>query len=358
VKSPLGPELGTTLDISESLSQSTEANQGLVTSADHTSTTGSSASPDDAPGNSLLGLSGWGQRRPLLRGLLLLAFTSFVLFVLFHRIDLNRVVALLRAVPASIWLVATLLTLSFPVMSAVRWHLILRTTGFDVSIARCLLIIVGLWPISSVSPSKSGDLLKAVSLRHQIEPMVVAGSVLTERMLDLFLLAVFALVGGLFFHDSRIVLVAAMVLGGVVAITMIAHLNIDLPIGSRSHSRLKGLLHSIRALSAQPVTLSIILTLTAANWFASIVQTKLLFSGVGASVPLGFTAAALPVALFAGLLPITLAGMGTRDSAIVLLFGNFASSSQALAVGLLYSFFGYWLLAVVGIPFIRQALDW
>jgi hypothetical protein len=49
--------------------------------------------------------------------------------------------------------------------------------------------------------------------------------------------------------------------------------------------------------------------------------------------------------------------MATRDSAMVVLFSAFASSSQALAAGILYSFFGYWLLAVAGIPFIRKALN-
>ena len=315
--------------------------------------------PVDTPrDNSLLKLSGWGQRNSLLRGLLLVALTLFVFYLLFRQIDLSQVIALLRVIPISTWLIATLLTLSFPVMSAVRWHLILGTMGFDVSVARCLLIIVGIWPLSSVSPSKTGDLLKAVSLRRKIEPMVVAGSVLTERALDLLVLAVFALMGGLFFRDLRIVTVAATVILGVIAAVMIARLDIKLPIGQKLQGKLKELLHSIRVLGTQPITLVAILVLTAANWLASIVQTKLLFDAVGASVPFGFTAAALPVAIFVGLLPITFGGMGTRDSAMVVLFAGFATASQALAVGLLYSFFGYWLLAISGIPLVKKALDW
>ena len=313
---------------------------------------------DTQPGGSLLKLSGWGQRNSLLCGLLLVALTLLVFYLLFRRIDLSQVIALLVVIPASTWLVATLLTLSFPVMSAVRWHLILHTMGFNVSTTRCLLIIVGLWPLSSVSPSKAGDLLKVVSLRREIGPMVVAGSVLTERALDLLMLAVFALIGGLFFSDLRIVTVAAIVISGVSAAAMVARLDIEMPLGQKLQSKLKELLHSIRVLGTQPITLVAILVLTAANWLASIVQTKLLFDGVGASVPLVFTAAALPVGIFVGLLPITFGGMGTRDSAMVVLFAGFATAPQALAVGLLYSFFGYWLLAIVGIPLVKKALDW
>ena len=318
----------------------------------------STVAVDTQPGGSLLKLNGLGRRSSLLRGLLLVALTLLVFYLLFRRIDLSQVIALLHVIPISTWLIATLLTLSFPVMSAVRWHFILGTMGFDVSIARCLLIIVGLWPLSSISPSKAGDLLKAISLRRDIGPMVVAGSVLTERALDLLMLALFALIGGLFFRDLRIIAVATVAILGVSAATMVARLDIELPFGQRIQTKLRELLHSIRVLGTQPGTLVAILVLTAANWFASIVQTKLLFHGIGANVPFVFTAAALPVGIFVGLLPITFGGMGTRDSAMVVLFAGFATAPQALAVGLLYSFFGYWLLAIVGIPLVKKALDW
>lgn len=114
--------------------------------------------------------------------------------------------------------------------------------------------------------------------------------------------------------------------------------------------------HYVRSLGTSPGLLGGFLLLTALNWFASMVQTKLLFGGVGAVVPLGFTVAALPVVLFVGLLPITFAGMGTRDSAMLVMFFAYATQAQILAVGLLYTFFGYWLLALVGIPFVKNAL--
>jgi len=38
-----------------------------------------------------------------------------------------------------------------------------------------------------------------------------------------------------------------------------------------------------------------------------------------------------------------------------LLFQKFAPYETNLAVGILYSIFGYWLLTVVGLPFMRAA---
>ena len=176
--------------------------------------------------------------------------------------------------------------------------------------------------------------------------------------LDLLMLAGFALVGGLAFRDLTISIVAGVVMLGVLTVVALTRLPLTLPFGSRLQAKVDDLLRSLRVLGRNPAILAQVLLITAANWGASIVQTKLLFDGVGANTPLAFTAAALPVAIFAGLLPVSLGGMGTRDTAFVVLFSDYATSGQGLAVGLLYSFFGYWLLAVLGLPFVKRALGY
>lgn len=309
------------------------------------------------PEDSLLKLSGWGKSNTAIRGLLLITLTAIVFWLLFRKIDLAGVMGLLAAVPPLVWLSATLLTFTFPVLSAIRWYLVLRVMGFDVPISRCLLVIIGIWPLSSISPSKAGDLLKAVSLREEIRPALVAGSVLTERALDILTLSGFAFAGGLAFGDMRIAFLAALAGGAVLGALLVAGFGIRFPVGRKFQGTVEDLFRSLKLLASHPGPCVAVLALTAGNWLASIVQTKILFYGVGASVPLGFTLTALPIAIFAGLVPVTFGGMGTRDSAIVALFAAFATAPQALAVGLLYSFFGYWLLAVLGIPLIRKALN-
>ena len=182
------------------------------------------------------------------------------------------------------------------------------------------------------------------------------GSVIAERVLDLALLSLFALIGGIVFHDLWIVGIASGVILARAAAVCIVLLEVKLPGGEKVQLKVHELLMALRSLGTSPGLLGGILLLTALNWFASMVQTKLLFDGVGAVVTLGFTVAALPVALFVGLLPITFAGMGTRDSAMLVMFAAYATQAQILAVGLLYTFFGYWLLALVGIPFAKKAL--
>jgi hypothetical protein len=48
--------------------------------------------------------------------------------------------------------------------------------------------------------------------------------------------------------------------------------------------------------------------------------------------------------------------MGTRDSAIIVLFHPYAAADVSLGVGILYSLFGYWLPSLIGLPFLQRAL--
>ena len=291
----------------------------------------------------------------MLRGVLLLLATALVLCFLIRRAEWQTIGRLLRTIPLSVWTLAVALTLTFPILMAWRWQLVLAALGVKIPVKQCLLIVVGVWPLSAISPSKSGDLLRAVSLRDRVPPVVTAGSVLAERVLDVFVLALFAAGGGLYFHNNLIVLAGAGVLTLVAAAFAVAHSNWRFPI-DKVQASLDQLLQSMRALLDQPRYLAAALCITGANWMASIIQTQLLFSALEVALPLSFTMAALPVAIFVGLIPITFAGMGTRDSAMVFLFSQFADLSEILTVSLLYTFFGYWLLAFLGIPFVKKAM--
>lgn len=301
-------------------------------------------------------LSGWAERRGQLKGILLIAITLVVFFVLFRRIDFATVLETLSVIPPWAWLVSLLLTLSFPILSALRWHYTLRAIGHHVPVSRCLKIILGTSPISAIAPSKAGDLLKALSLRGEISVLEVGGTVLAERALDVLVLAGLAFLSGLLVEHALITRFAAAIVGvGIVGLLVLPMLvaSIRKP---ALRGRLERLIRVLHALREQPAIAFAIVFLTALNWFASIVQTHILLLAVGAHPPFWLTAATLPIAIFIGLIPITLGGMGTRDAALVTLLSSAATAPQALAVGLLYSFFGYWLLAIFGLPFMNSAL--
>jgi uncharacterized membrane protein YbhN (UPF0104 family) len=81
------------------------------------------------------------------------------------------------------------------------------------------------------------------------------------------------------------------------------------------------------------------------------------FYTLGIKISLLPIIANIPLAIIIGQIPITLGGAGTRDAAIILLFSDYARPEQLLGVGILFSFFRAWLLSLIGIVFMRRAMN-
>jgi glycosyltransferase 2 family protein len=62
------------------------------------------------------------------------------------------------------------------------------------------------------------------------------------------------------------------------------------------------------------------------------------------------------LAILAGLLPFTMAGIGTRDAAILFLYAPWLSAGQAAVLGVLATL-RYLLPAIAGLPFMGDYLD-
>jgi uncharacterized membrane protein YbhN (UPF0104 family) len=84
-----------------------------------------------------------------------------------------------------------------------------------------------------------------------------------------------------------------------------------------------------------------------------------LLRAVGADVDLFDTCALWPVATLIGLLPLTLAGMGTRDAMFMYLLaerGHLLTSVNVLAATMGYSLLNVGAFAVIGLPFMMHEL--
>ncbi len=293
--------------------------------------------------------------RGRLRLLIFAVVTAGVFYLLFRRIDYANVLATLAGADFK-WLVAAFaLTFTFPLFSALRWRRMLLSLGHDVSFRDCVAMIMAAWPMGTITPSKAGDLMKAYYLKDRVPVGLVVGSVLAERVLDVLVLLALALGGCLAFERYRLALVAGLgLVGGLVVIVALVRFRLPLP--ARLRAKLDPVLESLRRLGRSPSLLLVVLLWTFLNWMASVVQTVFCYRALGIEVPLVFASGALPLAIFVGLLPLTLSGMGTRDAAIIALFACHAPQEVSLGVGLLYSLFGYWIPALVGLPFLHRVL--
>lgn len=85
-------------------------------------------------------------------------------------------------------------------------------------------------------------------------------------------------------------------------------------------------------------------------WFLHLLQIWLFILAIRESCPFVANLALSPLAILAGLLPLTFAGVGTRDAALILFYAPYFSAPQGAALGILCTA-RYLLPALGGMPF-------
>ncbi len=85
------------------------------------------------------------------------------------------------------------------------------------------------------------------------------------------------------------------------------------------------------------------------SWIPPFLYGYLLALSIGIDTGVLFFVLVIPVLSLLDLLPISISGIGTRDVALIFLFGlKGISPEQAVAFSLLYLFMSYWLIALIG----------
>lgn len=300
---------------------------------------------------------------PRARGALVLAATAGILALVLSGMDLAALGTRLAAVPASTLLACAAITACFPLLSALRWRTLLAGLGIELCFRRAAAIVLGIFPVNAVSPARAGDLLRVRALQGRAPGGLVLAGLLAERLMDVAILAAIAAAGAAWLGRWDLALPAAAALAAALGLCLLSGCLREGAAPAAGSSRLAWLRARARAaagvfarLRRHPGRIALAAAIGLGHWMAAILLVRLLFGGVSAPLSMIEVAAAMPLAIFVGLLPVTLGGMGTRDAAMVLLFGAWASPEQSLAVALLYTAFVYGFPALIGLPFLGRAL--
>jgi uncharacterized protein (TIRG00374 family) len=85
------------------------------------------------------------------------------------------------------------------------------------------------------------------------------------------------------------------------------------------------------------------------SWIFPVLYGFFLASAIGIRLDPIFFIMVIPIISLIDLLPISISGIGTRDAVLIFLFGlQQLTPEQAIAFSLIYLFFSYWLIALVG----------
>jgi uncharacterized protein (TIRG00374 family) len=293
----------------------------------------------------------------------LLASAALLAF-LYGRVDVRLVAeALLRADRG--WLLVSIaLILPITLLRAARF-LWVAPPGALPGIGEALRLTLVASALNLFAPAKAGDLVKGyfVARRSDTSAGVSMALVIYERLCDLFGLIFWCVLGWAIARPRAAVLTAPFwillgVAGSVCALLILSDRVGGVVRAVVALARPRGRVRALLALAeGWPDLLRLlgrrrwwIVLISLGLWLAHLSQIWLFTVTLGYEVPFFACASLSAVALMAGQMPFTLAGIGARDLALVLLMAPYLPSEAAAALGILIVTRGI-VPALLGVPF-------
>lgn len=317
-----------------------------------------------------------------------LSISVVILLIIYSKIDTKKLIEVFQNCDI-IWLIISL-GMVIPLVLFTSWRLQqLIPKGTSLGFIEANRLILGSSVLNMVLPSKMGDIVKAYFMkeRNGVTGSLSLAIVIFEKACDLLSLLLWCAFGLILYpaKDSLFWTMTTGVVGGLVLGLMIlssrkfANLffNLSTKLAPKKiASKLQKMQLSWGEMHAHfwgdKKQLLLIITTSIFIWFLHLLQIWLFIIALKASVPLIISIALSPLSLLAGLLPLTFAGVGTRDAALIYFyqpyFSDFylttnlvreAAANQAQATGAALGWLctsRYFLPAIIGLPFLGQML--
>lgn len=237
------------------------------------------------------------------------------------------------------------LALNATLLVGVKLWCVVRIVGLRRGFRETWSAVMAGVALNAVIPGRGGDLVRAVFLAKEPGSMaVLLGAVLFERLIDVGTIGLLVLLTGvaLDWVTGLAIFVVLAAIGGTLTLGLLGPRSPIRPDLGERVARTAG-----RAVTAWPWTLAAI-ALSLAAWANNAALMVCALRAVGADIPTFEALRATAVAILAGIVPVSISGIGTRDTVLVLLLESFGQGDQVAAAGLIYTALVYWFLALVG----------
>ncbi|MBN1344149.1 MAG: flippase-like domain-containing protein [Phycisphaerae bacterium] len=239
------------------------------------------------------------------------------------------------------------------VMNAYVWQRILAAMGIRLTFARAVFAENASLPLRMLLPAKSGEIFKAMYVRSVGLSGLSQGlgSVMFHKVVNIIALMLLSLPTVMTATGS-----AARKLLILLAISLWIYLwprtvqsltdRFSRPLPERFRNALRRVVGALGDTSlARKLGL---LALAVVFQSAHLLSVVMIFRSLGIEVPFVAVCAYVPVCVLAGIVPIALYGLGTREAAFVFFFAPYMGESQAMASALMFTGIQFLLPVLVG----------
>jgi glycosyltransferase 2 family protein len=241
-----------------------------------------------------------------------------------------------------------------PFLTSSRLKLFLLATGTQISYSRCFIANLCGLSLNLFLPARGGDLVKFAYLREDGRHSwgFLAAVALIERGFDVLALGLLGLTVSLMLE-----LYEAAIATGIVTITASIILLLIPRMGSLPiiGNKAKNFSKIVTRTNKSKLHLLGCFCLCCLCWTANLTIMGLLLNALDETISLTYAFGGTPPSIFAGLVPVSLWGVGTRDGALAYFLQGITTPEIAISAGFLYTALVYWFLGIIGTPFLLFA---
>lgn len=306
-----------------------------------------------------------------MKRLIAITVSLILLAAIYSKIDFPRLVQVFQSCHG--WWMTISLGMVVPLTMLTAWRLQqLMPTGTRLGFGEANRLILAASVLNMVLPSKMGDIAKAYFMKERghLSGSLSLSLVVFEKACDLLSLLLWCVFGLMLYPQKDWLfwfMTGSVVLGLVIGLLLLSShqfAQLFFVVGKAIAPRkLRSKLEKLRVSWGQMHNyfwrdkrqLLKIASTSVFIWFLHLLQIWFFILALRAWTPFLANLALSPLAILAGLLPLTFAGVGTRDAALILFYQPYFNAPTAAALGLLCTS-RYLLPAIGGLPFLGEYL--
>jgi len=277
-----------------------------------------------------------------------------IFLIIIYKVNILNIFEILSKIKINYLFVAISLTIPQLLIKTWRWKYILQLQKINYSLKKAFIVYLASTYIGIITPGRIGDFIKVFYLK---EDQTLSGgrafsSVLVDKFLDLMTLLIFAILGIavfslsknvaipififlFFFISALIILLNKMINRNI--IKFINKVAIIRKYKEKIELHFEDFLRGMKDLRSIKILIPILSSLGA--YLVFFLQCYLIAMSLSITITFFYLAFCVSIANIISFIPISIAGIGTRDATLIVLFSTIGLSKEsAISYSLLFLF--------------------
>jgi uncharacterized membrane protein YbhN (UPF0104 family) len=273
-----------------------------------------------------------------------ISVTAWIVYILVNAIDFEHVSVALQKVPYSYIAISVSLSVFAVWMTAYRWRLIISCNQETISSWHTFYYtMIGAFLNQCLPSSIGGDVYRGFMLKQQgLSTSSALNSTLIDRLYGLSSFVILATIGCLFewkilittFLGEIMLLTIGLIFAGLGGLLSLKWMESFLPSMLRPFITLSKAVWTTFTQGKKSLLILLVSLITA---LCIVVGAEMLALGIGLNLSLSQAFIAIPLAILVSAIPLSFAGWGLREGAMVVILSAYGiSKEEALALSLLF----------------------